>query len=63
MLMVSPLRFNPMMAVKMASGIEVQTTITLRQLPRNAKIINETRIEESTASRTTLMIAARTNTD
>ena len=46
MLMVSPLRFKPMMAVKMASGIEVQTTTTLRQLPRNARIISETRIED-----------------
>ena len=35
----------------------------LRQLPRNSRIISETRIDEIIASRTTFSTAARTNTD
>ena len=63
MLMVSPLKLRPMIEVKIAKGIDVHTMITLRQLPRNTRIINETRTEERMASRTTPRIAALTNTD
>ena len=52
-----------MTAVKMASGIELATTIMERQLPRKNRIIRETSSEASSASRTTPCTAARTNTD
>ena len=43
--------------------MDSDTTTVLRQSPRNSRIISETRIEEITASRITLVTAARTNTD
>ena len=45
------------------NGMEIDTITVLRQLPRNSRIISETRIDEITASCTTLLIAERTNTD
>ena len=51
------------MAAKIDSGIDTATISVFRQLPRNRRIISETRIDEMIASRTTLLIAARTNTD
>ena len=48
---------------RIESGIEMATTSVLRQLPRNTRTISETRRVAMTASRTTLAIAARTNTD
>jgi hypothetical protein len=47
----------------MASGIEVQTTITLFQFPKNRRMSSDTKNEEIKASRTTLLIAAFTKTD
>ena len=52
-----------MMPAQMESGMESETITVLRQSPRNSRIISETRIEEMIASRTTLVTAARTNTD
>jgi hypothetical protein len=43
--------------------MEVQTTITLRQLPRNTRIMRETRSEARMASRITPLMAPRTNSD
>ena len=63
MLIVWFVNLSPRNAVKIASGIEVDTITTLRQLPRNAKIIRDTSTEARIASRTTPDIAARTNSD
>ena len=63
MLIVWFVNLSPRNAVKMASGIEVDTITTLRQLPRNAKFISETSTDARIASRTTPEIAARTNSD
>ena len=52
-----------MMAQAIASGIDTTAINTLRQLPRNARIMSETSSAETNASRTTLEMAARTNTD
>ena len=52
-----------MMATNMDNGMDVQTMITLRQLPRKNKIISETRIEAMIASCNTLLIEFLTNTD
>ena len=62
-LMVCPARNRPTTPAKIESGIEIATTTVLRQLPRNTRIISDTRIEERTASLTTFSTAARTNTD
>ncbi len=43
------------MPAKIDSGMEVETISVFRQLPRNNRIINETRMDEITASRTTLV--------
>ena len=52
-----------MIAQAIASGIDTTAISTLRQLPRNARIMSETSSAETNASRTTLEMAARTNTD
>ena len=52
-----------MMPANIAQGIEVITTMVLRQLPRNSRIIRLTSSEASTASKATFLIAARTNCD
>jgi len=63
MLMVWSVNLSPRNAVKMASGIEVDTITMLRQLPRNTKIMSETRMDARIASRTTPEMAARTKSD
>ncbi len=63
MLMVWPVSLSPMTAEKIASGIEVHTMTTDRQLPRNRPIISDTSTDETSASRKTLAIAPRTNSD
>ena len=62
-LMVWPVRNSPTMPAKIDSGIEIETITVFRQLPRNTRIISETRIDEMIASWTTFSTAARTNTD
>ena len=62
-LMLWPVTRSPMMPARMESGIETDTITVERQSPRNKRIISDTRIEEMIASRTTLVTAARTNTD
>ncbi len=52
-----------MIAAKIDNGIDRATIVVLRQLPRNRRIISDTRIDEITASRTTFAIAERTKTD
>ena len=47
----------------MASGMLVPTRTAPRQLPRKKRIISETRIEASTASCSTFVMAALTKTD
>ena len=49
--------------VRIESGIEMQTMRVLRQLPRNSRIISPVRTAAMTASRTTPLMAARTNSD
>ena len=51
-----------MIAANTASGMDTLTITIPRQLPRKIRIMSETRIEDSTASWTTFLIAARTNT-
>jgi len=63
MLMVWSVSLGPTIAEKMASGIDVQTITMLRQLPRNRPTISDTSSDEMIASRTTPLIAPRTNTD
>ena len=48
---------------RIESGIEMQTITVLRQLPRNSRIINPVRNAAVTASFTTPLMAARTNSD
>ena len=47
----------------MESGIEMQTMMVLRQLPRNSRIIRPVRKAAMTASRSTPLMAARTKMD
>ena len=62
-LMVWPVRNSPASPAKIDSGIDSETITVLRQLPRNTRIISETRIDEMIASWTTFSTAPRTNTD
>ena len=62
-LVVCPSRFRIISDVKMESGIEMQTITVLRQLPRNSRIIMPVSIAAITPSRTTPLMAARTNSD
>ena len=62
-LMVSPSRLRTISEIRMESGIEMQTMMVLRQLPRNSRIIRPVRQAAMTASRTTPLMAARTNSD
>ena len=61
--MLWPVSSSPISPAPIESGMESDTTTVLRQSPRNSRIISETRTEEITASRITLVTAARTNTD
>ena len=60
---VCPLRKSPTSPTRIASGMLVPTSTAPRQLPRKKRIISETRIDAITASCSTFLIAARTNTD
>ena len=51
------------MPAKIASGMDVITTMVLRQLPRNSSTISDTSSDAITASLATLWIAERTYTD
>ena len=51
------------MPAKIDSGIEAETITMFRHDPRKTRIISETRMEETIASRTTFSMAERTNTD
>ena len=62
-LKVLPVRCSTMMAAAIESGIEAQAINTLRQLPRNTRIMSDTSTAAISASRTTLVTAARTNRD
>ena len=62
-LRVCPVSLRPRMPIKMAMGIEVQTTIVLRQLPTKARIIKATRAAAMAASRSTPRTAPRTKPD
>ena len=62
-LMVCPKANRPAMPAKIDSGMDTETITVFRQLPRNSRIISDTRIEEMIASRTTFSMAALTNTD
>ena len=48
---------------RIESGIEMHTITVLRQLPRKIRIIRPVRKAALTASRTTPLMAARTNND
>ncbi len=62
-LMVLPVKYRQMIPANIEQGIEVTTTMVLRQLPRNTRIIRETSPAAMMASDATFLIAARTNTD
>ena len=55
--------FKAISETRMESGIEMQTISVLRQLPRNSRIIMPVRKAAIRASRTTPLMAARTNSD
>ena len=63
MLIGVPGQVQPDDGGKIASGIDVQTMTIERQLPRKTPIISDTSTDEITASRSTLLIAPRTNSD
>ena len=63
MLIVSPSALSTMIDVRIDSGIETAMISVLRQLPRNSRIISAVRQAAITASRTTPLIDARTNSD
>jgi hypothetical protein len=60
---VCPVRNSPTTPDRMATGMEVQTMTIERQLPRKNRIISETSPAAMPASRSTLLMAARTKTD
>ena len=62
-LMVWPSRLRMISDVRIESGIEMQTISVLRQLPRNSRIIRPVSTAAMTPSRTTPLMAARTNSD
>ena len=62
-LMVLPVMLRTISDTRMESGMEMQTMMVLRQLPRNIRIMMPVRIAAVTASRTTPLIEARTNRD
>src|SRR5258708_669486 len=63
MLMVSLRALRMTMEVRMDRGIETAMITVLRQLPMKSRIINPVRAPAITPSRTTPLIALRTNTD
>ncbi len=62
-LIVSPRKLRTRIEVSMESGIDMQTIIVLRKLPRNSRIITPVRPAAITASRTTPFTEARTKMD
>ena len=62
-LTVWPSRLSTISDARIESGMEMQTIRVLRQLPRNIRIMRPVRNAALTASRTTPLMAARTNTD
>ena len=62
-LVVWPSRFSRIIETRIDNGIEMQTIRVLRQLPRNNRIIMPVRNAAIVASRTTPLMAARTNSD
>ena len=62
-LIVCPARNRPARLAPMDNGMVTATRKVLRQLPRKTRIINDTRMDETTTSRRTLFTAARTKTD
>ena len=62
-LMVWPVILSTISDTRMESGMEMQTIRVLRQLPRNIRIIRPVRMAAVVASRTTPLMAARTNND
>ena len=63
MLMVSPSALSTQMEHRIESGIEIAMIIVLRQLPRKSRIMIAVRQAAMMASRTTPLMAARTNID
>ena len=61
--MLWPVSNKPIRPAPIDSGIDSDTTTVLRQSPRKSRIISETRMDEITASRITLVTAARTKID
>jgi hypothetical protein len=62
-LIVSPKALRIMIELRMERGIETQTIMVLRTLPRKKRIITPVRAAAIVASRTTSLTAARTNMD
>jgi len=60
---VCPSRLRMQSEVKIESGIEIQTIIVLRQLPRKSRITEPVRNAAISVSRKTPPIAERTNKD
>ena len=58
-----PVTYRQITPANIAHGIEVITTIVLRQLPRNSRIMIDTSPDASTDSDATFLIAARTKVD
>ena len=63
MLMVSPSADRQMIEASIDSGIEIVMISVLRQVPRNSRIMSAVSAAAITPSRTTPLIAARTNSD
>ena len=62
-LIVSPNRFSTISEVRIDSGMEMQTIIVLRQLPRNNRIIRPVSSAAVAPSLTTPLMALRTKID
>ena len=62
-LMVAPSRLKQISDTRIESGMEMHTITVLRQLPRKTRIIRPVRNAAVMASRTTPLMAARTNSD
>ncbi len=62
-LIVSPVAPSMMMEARIDSGMEMAMMSVLRQLPRNSSTIMAVSAAAMSASVTTPLMAARTNTD
>ena len=63
MLIVSPSALSTMIELRIESGIDTAMISVLRQLPRKSRIISAVRHAAISASRSTPLIDARTNSD